>query len=136
MFTSIRWQQRFQNFEKAFQRLEEGIERINETPDDQLLMAGLVQTYEFTMELGWKTTKDYLEELGYELVGPKIVMKQAVEAKIVRSGRMWMEAIDHRNETSHTYNRKIAEKVIKKIKSDYFQMLKELYEFFTAKFNE
>ncbi len=61
----IRWKQRFQNYEKAFKRLSRAIEVVRVTPDDDLLQSGLVQTYEYTFELAWKTLKDYLEMEGF-----------------------------------------------------------------------
>ena len=136
MYTTIRWQQRFQNFERAFLVLKEAISRVKSAPDDQILIAGLIQTYEFTLELGWKMTKDFLQESGHSVSGPKMVMKQAVEDGIIKNGRVWMEAIDHRNETSHAYNQKIAKEVTEKILQQYFLMLQELYEDFKKKLKE
>lgn len=57
----IRWKQRFQNFEKAFLFFESAVEKESYTPIE---IGGLVQAFEFTFELGWKTVKDYLEEQG------------------------------------------------------------------------
>lgn len=54
----VRWQQRFQNFEKAFLSLKVAVN----TPDlNELEKNGLVQRFEFTIEMAWKTLKDYLE---------------------------------------------------------------------------
>ena len=35
-YTPIRWEQRFQNFEKAYGRLDSAIIRFKLTPDDEL----------------------------------------------------------------------------------------------------
>ena len=56
----IRWKQRFQNFDKAFSRLEKALPILSDDPDNFLLQAGVVQIYEFTFELAWKTLKDYV----------------------------------------------------------------------------
>ena len=66
----IRWKQRFQNYEKAFKRLSRAIEVVKSAPDDDLLQSGLVQTYEYTFELAWKTLKDYLTLEGFEVRSP------------------------------------------------------------------
>lgn len=55
----VRWKQRFQNYEKAIFYLQESIRRIDLS---DLERAGVIQIYEFTFELAWKTIKDYLEE--------------------------------------------------------------------------
>ncbi|MDB5018357.1 MAG: hypothetical protein JWQ84_3189 [Mucilaginibacter sp.] len=53
----VRWKQRFQNFEKAFLFFEITVDTENYTPIE---VGGLVQAFEFTFELGWKTIKDFL----------------------------------------------------------------------------
>ena len=50
MLTDIRWKQRFQNFEKALEKLTEALERIKNSNDD-LLKSGFIQTYEFSFEI-------------------------------------------------------------------------------------
>jgi len=55
---TIRWKQRFENFSKAFKTLKMGVEV--EQPN-KLEQQGIIQSFEFTFELAWKTTKDYLE---------------------------------------------------------------------------
>lgn len=48
----IRWKQRFSNFERAFFRLKEAIDL---TELNELERNGLVQRFEFTLEMAWKT---------------------------------------------------------------------------------
>ena len=76
----IRWKQRFQNYEKAFNRLSRAIEIVRITPDDDLLQSGLVQTYEYTFELAWKTLKDYLEMEGFLLRSPRETIRQGFQS--------------------------------------------------------
>lgn len=40
--TDIRWEQRFQNFEKAYKRLEHAIAVVKKEPDNEVLTAGLI----------------------------------------------------------------------------------------------
>ena len=54
MSSNIRWKQRYQNFEKAFKLLEEAVLK---TGLSKLEKAGVIQIYEFTFELAWKTLK-------------------------------------------------------------------------------
>jgi len=55
----VRWKQRFQNFEKTYVRLKEAMELEELT---ELERNGLIQRFEFTLDLSWKVMKDFLEE--------------------------------------------------------------------------
>ena len=63
----IRWKLRLENLKQALSQLEEACTR--ETYSN-LELAGLVQTYQFTFELCWKTLKDLLTFEGYEVNSP------------------------------------------------------------------
>jgi hypothetical protein len=54
MNQDIRWKQRFYNLEKAFLFLERASKQRS---FNELEAAGLVQSFEFTFELTWKTLK-------------------------------------------------------------------------------
>lgn len=62
----IRWKQRYANLMQAHALLSEGLSR-GVGSLNQLEKVGLVQRFEFTFELAWKTLKDYLEEGGIPL---------------------------------------------------------------------
>jgi nucleotidyltransferase substrate binding protein (TIGR01987 family) len=50
---------------------------------------GVVQRFEYTLELAWKTVKDHLEESGVVLtaITPRQVVKDAFAAKILADRR-------------------------------------------------
>ncbi len=95
MNPDIRWEQRFQNFDKALKHLEEAIKKENLSA---LEKASVIQIYEFTFELGWKTVKDYLEEMEVEVKFPKDTIKEGFKYGIIADGDLWMEIF--RKETS------------------------------------
>lgn len=70
----------------------------------QLEKEGCVQRFEYAFELGWKTMKDYLAGEGVSLptITPATVIRAAFEAKLVKDGQVWMEALDARDKMSHT----------------------------------
>ncbi len=51
----LRWKYRFDNFQRAFLLLREGVETLVERPLSQLEKEGLIQRFEYTWELAWKT---------------------------------------------------------------------------------
>lgn len=123
----IRWKQRFQNFEKAYKRLNHAIEVVKKEPDNEVLTAGLIQTYEFTFELAWKTLKDYLEMEGFNVPSPRSTIRQAYQSGYIQNAEDWMQALNDRNLTTHTYDDQIAMKVINDINRKYFPFLKQLH---------
>ena len=60
--TNIRWIQMFQNFDRAFILLRSVLEERDLEQMLELEKKGLVQRFEYSYELVWKTMKDYLEE--------------------------------------------------------------------------
>ena len=123
-----RWQYRFDNYKRAFTLLREAMEQENLT---QLEQEGVIQRFEYTMELAWKTMKDYLEHEGivFEQVTPRAVIRRAFEAGIIKQGETWQQALDARNKMSHTYNFETFGQVVADIRSAYLGALDELYFF-------
>jgi hypothetical protein len=60
----IRWKQRFNSFIKAFGQLERAVMLSKERKLTELEEQGIIQAFEYTHELAWKTLKDFLEEQG------------------------------------------------------------------------
>lgn len=125
MNQDVRWKQRFQNFEKAYLFLEKA---VGMKKYDELQQAGLVQSFEFTFELSWKTLKDYLEVMGMTLPYPREIIKEAFNAGLIVDGHIWIEMLDKRNELSHTYNEMQAKHAVNTICSHYFPAIKQVYQ--------
>lgn len=129
----IRWKQRFQNYEKAFGRLARAIEVVKATPDDDLLQSGLVQTYEYTFELAWKTLKDYLESEGFLLRSPRETIRQGFQSGYIANAEDWLQALADRNLIDHIYDDEVMARVLKDIFERYFFILQEFNTSFKAK---
>jgi len=122
--SDIRWQQRFINFNKAFSQLDRFMQEksLNEMEEQ-----GLIKAFEYTYELSWKTLQDLLKDKGYtNVVGPKPVIEQSFQDGYIVDGKGWMRMHVSRNLTSHTYDEETAEEIIKSIRSEYFDLLKNL----------
>ena len=123
----IRWQQRFNNYSKALTQLRQAVQLAAQRPLTKLEEQGLIQAFEFTHELAWNTMKDFLESRGVQnLYGSKDTTREAFKAGLIENGEAWMDMIQSRNLTSHTYNEAIAAQISAAIRNDYlpeFEML-------------
>lgn len=129
----IRWQQRFENFDKAYQRLKEAMEQAEL---NELERNGLVQRFEFTLELGWKVMKDFLQEQGFEFnPSPKDTFRQAQQARYISFAQALIDGLDIRNVLSHDYNgdKFIASESL--LRTEVFPALSQLHGFFSAQLN-
>lgn len=57
----IRWQQRFQNFDRAFKLFQSALQERPLDAYSALEQEGIIQRFEYAYELAWKTMKDYLQ---------------------------------------------------------------------------
>lgn len=51
----IRWIQRFSNYKKALSQLKEAVDLLSIRELSRLEKQGLIQAFEYTHELAWKT---------------------------------------------------------------------------------
>lgn len=108
----IRWQQGFANFERALSRLAAAVELSQQRTLSDLEKLGLIQAFEFTHELAWNVMKDYLVWQGAsDITGSRDATRESFSRGLVADGEGWMEMIKSRNQTSHTYNEKVADEI-------------------------
>jgi nucleotidyltransferase substrate binding protein (TIGR01987 family) len=129
-----RWQYRFDNFKRAYLLLHESIELKQQRVLSQLEKEGVIQRFEYSIALAWKTMKDYLEyqNLVLDELTPRYVIKEAFASKLIVNAEDWLDALDTRNKMSHTYNLKQFESAIGKIEQNYLPCLCALYEKLSA----
>ena len=117
----IRWIQRFNHFTKALTQLQEAVALAQQRPLSKLEEQGLIQAFEFTHELAWNTLKDFLESRGVQnLYGSKDSTREAFKAGLIENGEAWMDMIQSRNLTSHTYDEATAAQIASAIRNTYF----------------
>ena len=93
---------------KALQRLKEALA----APKNDIVRDSAIQRFEFTIDMTWKLVKTILEEKhGVVCHSPKECFREAYKQKMLVYYEFWLELVDMRNETSHTYKEEIAESV-------------------------
>jgi len=124
MEQDIRWKQRFSNYLKAFSQLKKFIDKgeLNELEEQ-----GLIQAFEYTYELAWNVMKDYyvFEQAVENIQGSRDAIRLAFNRELIKDGKAWMEMIESRIKSSHTYNEKTAEEIVNKILTSYFDCFKD-----------
>ncbi len=129
----IRWRQRLQSFRKAFHQLSNGATVASQRELSDLEQQGLIKAFEFTHELAWNTLKDFLESRGTtNLYGSRDATREGFAKGLIEDGETWMEMIQSRNRTSHTYNEDTANEIAEAILTRYAQQ----FEKFLLKFTE
>ncbi len=123
--TEQRWRQRLENFTRAMAQLRSACQQERYS---ELERAGLIQMFEFSLELAWKTLKDWLAEEGYRVVTPRETIRQSFEAGLLseEDAQLLLEALRHRNLLAHTYWEELAETAVESIKLRYFPVLERL----------
>ena len=122
----IRWQQRFNNYSKALSQLEKFIEKgenLNELEEQ-----GLIQSFEYNFELAWNLIKDYYENQGVtNIQGSKDAFRLAFNRGLITDGELWMQMIDSRVKTSHSYDKEKADEIADAVLHTYYALFKALH---------
>lgn len=120
----IRWKQRLENFSRSLGLMEQALARDELS---EIERAGLIQFFEMTFELGWNTLKDYLEAEGFQDVRtPRKAIKKAFETGLIGDAEDWLQGLEDRNLTSHTYKAETAREVEQLIRRIYFPLFIKL----------
>ncbi len=131
MTPDIRWKQRFDNFQRALHQLTQAMALKAQRPLSDLEQQGLIQGFEFTHELAWNVLKDYLEMEGIQgLIGSRSTVREAFKRGLVADGEVWMDMIEKRNLSSHTYNQAVAHTLVTAISERYYPVFCELQQRF------
>lgn len=134
MTADIRWQQRFSNYGKALVQLETFFDppELNEREQQ-----GLIKAFEYTFELAWNTLRDLLRSQGdATLLGSRDTLREAFRLGLIDDGETWMQMIQDRNLTSHTYNRPTAEAIVFNINGRYLLCFRQLRERLSQRLQE
>lgn len=114
------------NYARAVERLKESLDRDE---NDDIVRDGVIQRFEFTYELSWKLLKAYLAYNGLaDVRTPREAFKEAFATGLITEGDVWIEMLDDRNLTSHTYDEAEARRIFERIRNKYFEELSRLKE--------
>ena len=126
-----RWMERFRRFKKAFGQLSAAVELVNQRPLSHLETQGLIQTFECTHELAWKTLKDFLSSRGVQKIhGARDATRQAFRAGLIADGETWIAMLITRKQTTHTYDEQITTELKQTILNKYYAAFRRMQSTF------
>ncbi len=106
--------------EKAIAQLETGLQTTATNPADDLHRDGVIQRFEYTMDLAWKLLQRYLREhfqvQDAAIRSKKDIFREAARLQLIDDAERWIGHYEARNETSHDYNHEKAEAVFERAK--------------------
>ena len=120
---------KYENFCASLKNMKELYDY--EEPYNTVILTGLVGLYEICFEQSWKMMKEILEAHGYEegaTGSPKIILKTAYKAGMIKDEEAWLRALQERNNVTHSYNQKIALGIVRQAKSTFYDLFVQLKE--------
>lgn len=115
---------KYDNFCSALSNMKQ-IYKYTEPHDDTVILTGLVGLYEICFEQSWKMMKEILSMHGYEASAtgsPKIILKTAYQAGMIKDEELWLRALQERNNVAHSYNEDIALEIVSQAKESFYAM--------------
>lgn len=121
-----------EKLKKAFKKLEESVKIAK----DDLHKDGVIQRFEFTAELIWKTLKIILEYNSIDTSGgPKVVIKQAFKFGYIPDDEIILDILEDKNISSHIYDEKTSDEIFKRISEVYIKKISEIINHIESKLN-
>lgn len=121
------------SFQAAFLRLKEGVEQ----PElNELERNGLIQRFEFTLELSWKTLKDFLlaKEFNFK-PSPKDTLRLAQQSGYIDFAQDLIDGMELRNELSHDYSGEKFLESEREFRAVIYPAIGKLYLFLKSEFD-
>ena len=106
----------------AIIRLREGVARAH----DDLEKDGVIQRFEFTYELTWKTLKIFLMKEGIDCKSPRECFKQAFKMGMITEEKIILGMIEDRNAMSHIYSETLSGEIYVRIKESYVDAIENI----------
>ena len=113
-----------EKFKNAFEKLNEGVK----SSSSELEKDGVIQRFEFTFELLWKTLKIILNFKGIIAKTPRDCLQEAFKIDLIEDESIFLDMMEDRNKTSHIYDKETSEEIFNQIKKKYVPAIANLHK--------
>lgn len=97
-----------------FTRAVEKLQAVLTLEKSEVVRDSAILRFEIAMDLSWKLMKAFLEERhGIVCFSPKGCIREAFKHGRITYDDSWLDYVDLRNQTTHTYNENLAEELYK-----------------------
>ena len=96
---------------KALPRLAEALAQ----PENEFIRDAAIQRFEFSFELAWKSIQATARLEGQDCPSPRIAFSAAWRNGWITDEGAWLDMLDERNKTSHTYREATAKEVFENL---------------------
>ena len=119
------------DFERAVERLAGALGE----PENEFIRDAAIQRFEFSFELAWKSIQVSARREGQECASPRMAISTAWRNEWISDEAAWLDMLEERNKTSHTYRQSMAAEVFANL-PDYLPLLKGLCETLSKRLRE
>ena len=116
---------------KALLRLGEALKR----PEDEFVRDAAIQRFEFCFELAWKAIQSAARLEGQDCASPRSAFSVAWRNGWSSDETAWLDMLDERNKTSHTYREPMAKEVFANLPK-YLPHLDQLHQALVTRIRE
>lgn len=96
---------RLDNYIKALTTLDEAMKR---PPASLLERDGILQRFEYCLEISWNSAKRVLEYQEIKVDTPRNIFREMAKIGWINNPEQWIEYLEARNKTSHLYHEEVA----------------------------
>ena len=125
---------KYEDFARALNKLQIALEK--NISADELYLDGLIQRFEFCFELAWKLMKIFLYHEGIAVNAPRSAIRKSFENELISDVEGWLDMLESRNLSTHTYDENTAKEIYKSIADKYIFLFEEFDERIKNKFGD
>jgi nucleotidyltransferase substrate binding protein (TIGR01987 family) len=89
--------------DEAVDLLKLSLEEYERDPDNKVIIAGVIKSFEISFEYVWKSFKKIGNEAGNEVYNPRDAIKSASEMGLIEDFEIWKQFLNARNLSVHDY---------------------------------
>lgn len=103
-----------ENYKKALKTLDEAMIK---PPANDLERDGIIQRFEYCVEISWKSAKKVLEYHEQVVDTPRNIIRELAKINWIDNPNEWIDFLEARNKTSHLYHEEVATELFKLVPS-------------------